>query len=303
MPALRVLLAFLLAATVLLPSPAAAAEETTRRVGRLTVVLDETSAYPGGLVVVRLRASRSLGTAYAILDGRRVPFFPSRRGPRALVPVPVDGPSGTATLGIEVLGRGGRQRFAVPVTVADRVYPARAVTLPEVKRAMLTLPNGVRDGRMVQMYLRTLTPTQLWHGPFTAPVAVPPEVSFGCAQSYDAATPVERRTDAIWGEYHRGLDYVVPAGTPVTAPAAGTVLFSGPLALTGETLIVDHGQGVVSVFYHLASTPVTHGDAVEAGQPLGTTGDSGIAAEPHLHWGVYVNGVAVDPRLTQVFAE
>ena len=127
--------------------------------------------------------------------------------------------------------------------------------------------------------------------------------SFGAAQTYVGGAPVERYVDGIWGEYHRGLDYLVPPGTPVAAPAAGTVLFAGPLALTGETVIVDHGQSVVSVFYHLASTPVHHGDSIEAGQALGVAGETGIAAVPHLHWGVYVSGVAVDPRITLGFTE
>jgi hypothetical protein len=293
----------LLGLLALFASTSAAGEEVTRRVGRLTVVLDDSAAYPGGLVTVRLRSQRPLGTVLAILDGRRCPFFMSHRGVRALVPVPVDAPAGPITLGIEVHARSGRQRFAVPLTVAEKVYPARAVTLPEVKKAMLALPGGVRDGRLVQLFLRTLTSAQLWRGPFRPPVAVAPETSFGCPQTYDAPAPVERKTDAIWGEYHRGLDYLVPAGTPVVAPAAGTVLFAGPLALTGETVIVDHGQGVVSVFYHLASTPVHHGDPIDAGQALGVTGETGIAAVPHLHWGVYVHGVAVDPRITLTFAD
>jgi peptidase M23-like protein len=292
----------LLAAAPLLPTPVAG-EETTRRVGRLTVVVDDASAYPGGLVTVRLRSLRPLGTVFAILEGRRCPFFLSHRGMRALVPVPVDAQAGPTTLGIEVHARSGRQRFAVPLTLAERIYPARVVTLPEVKKAMLAAPSGVRDGRLVQLYLRTLTPAQLWRGPFRPPVAALPEMSFGCPQTYDAPAPVERQTDAIWGEYHRGLDYLVPTGTPVSAPAAGTVLSAGPLALTGETVIVDHGQGVVSVFYHLASTPVHYGEAIEAGQSLGVTGETGIAAVPHLHWGVYVHGVAVDPRIMQTFAE
>ena len=114
---------------------------------------------------------------------------------------------------------------------------------------------------------------------------------------------VEGKTDAIWGEYHRGLDYPVPAGTEVSSPAAGTVLFAGPLLLTGETLMIDHGQGVVSVFYHLASTRRRAGDWVDAGAVLGSGGETGIAASPHLHWGVYVNGVAVDPRVMERFAD
>src|SRR5260221_115135 len=148
-------------------------EEVTRRVGRLVVSVDESSAYPGGLVSVRLRSGLRYGAVHAILEGRRCPFLLSHRGLRALVPV----------------------------------------------------------------------------------------------------------------------------------PAAGHVLFAGPVRLTGETVVLDHGQGVVSVFYHLASTPVREGDWVEAGAPLGLTGETGIAAVPHLHWGVYVHGVAVDPHVMETFAD
>lgn len=291
------------ALAVLALAPKAFSEEVTRRVGRLSLAVDDSAAYPGGLVTVRLRTQRPLGVVHAILEGRRCPFLPSKRGMRALLPVPVDARPGPTTLGIEVRTRGGRQRFALEVTVAARTYPPRSVVLPEVKKAMLSAPAGVRDGRLVQLYLRTVTPRQEWQGAFQAPLDGLPEPSFGCAQTYDAPAPVEAKTDAIWGEYHRGLDYLVPAGTAVSSPAAGSVLFAGPLVLTGETVVVDHGQGVVSVFYHLASTPMHPGDRVEPGQPLGLSGESGIAAVPHLHWGVYVHGVAVDPRITERFAD
>ena len=83
------------------------------------------------------------------------------------------------------------------------------------------------------------------------PVDVPPEPASASPQTYAGASAVESRTDAIYGEYHRGLDYGVAPG-PVKSPAAGTVLFAGTLALTGRTVVIDHGQGVVSVFSHLA---------------------------------------------------
>ena len=294
---------FAVLAFVAFGASAAYAEETTRQVGRLSVAVDESAAYPGGLLTVRVRSGMRYGVAHAILEGRRCPFLSSHRGLRAMVPVPVDAPPGPMTLGIEVRSGRGRQRFAVPVTVAERTYPGRTVLLPEVKKAMLTQPAGVRDGRLVQLYLRTVSAKQEWHGPFHAPVAAAPEASFGCPQTYDAPAPVEAKMDAIWGEYHRGLDYLVPPGTPVSSPAAGNVLFAGPLLLTGETVVLDHGQGVVSVFYHLASTPVRTGDWVEAGAPLGLTGDTGMAAVAHLHWGVYVHGVAIDPHVTERFAD
>jgi murein DD-endopeptidase MepM/ murein hydrolase activator NlpD len=277
-------------------------EEVTRRVGRLSVTLDESSAHPGGIIPVRLR-SRTLGTVLAVFEGRRYPFLLTRRGLRALVPISVGAPPGPATLGIEVRARSGRQRFALPVTVKERSYPARTVILPDVKKAMLEMPAAVRDGRVVQMHLRTVTPRQEWQGPFRPPVAIPPEDTFGGPQTYDAAPPVEAKTDAVWGEYHRGLDYLVPQGTAVSAPAPGHVLHAGPLLLTGETVILDHGHGVVSVFYHLASTALRGGDWIDAGRTLGLSGESGIAAVPQLHWGVYVNGVAIDPRLTERFPD
>src|SRR3954464_1948878 len=85
------------------------AEEVRCLLGRLTVAVDEAAAYPGGMITVRLRSARSLGVVHAILEGRRVPFLMTRRGMRALVPVPVDAAPGSTPLGIEVRGRGGRQ--------------------------------------------------------------------------------------------------------------------------------------------------------------------------------------------------
>jgi murein DD-endopeptidase MepM/ murein hydrolase activator NlpD len=276
----------------------ASAEEVTRRVGRLTVAIDESAAYPGGLIALRLRSAPRFGGVQAIFEGRRCPFLSTRRGLRALVPVGVDATPGSTPLGIELRTGRGRQRFALQVTVAERAYAARSVALPDVKKAMLTQPKGVHDGRLVQLFLRTESPRQEWQGAFLPPVGTAPEPSFGSPQTYDdAASPVEAKTDAIWGEYHRGLDYLVPAGTAVSSPAAGRVLFAGPLLLTGETVILDHGQGVVSVFYHLASTSLREGNWVEAGAPLGLSGETGIAAVPHLHWGVYVHSVAVDPQV------
>jgi murein DD-endopeptidase MepM/ murein hydrolase activator NlpD len=89
----------------------------------------------------------------------------------------------------------------------------------------------------------------------------------------------------------------VPVGTPVLAPAEGTVLLAERLALTGYTLALDHGHGVVSAFFHLNRIDATSGQRVARGTPLGLAGDTGIAWTPHLHWGVYVHGVAVDPRV------
>jgi len=119
---------------------------------------------------------------------------------------------------------------------------------------------------------------------------------FGEPRVHAGAMAVESRTDGLQGEHHRGLDYAVPVGTALRAPAAGTVLYAGALTLSGETLVIDHGQGVVSVLLHLSRVDVRVGDSVTAGAFVGLSGDSGLAPEPLLQWRVYLHGVPVDPN-------
>ena len=131
------------------------------------------------------------------------------------------------------------------------------------------------------------------------PVEGVPEPTFGAPETYAGASAVDSRMDAIFGEYHRGIDYEVPPGTPVKAPASGVVLFAGPLGLSGTSVVVDHGQGLVSVYSHLGQTAVRQGESIEAGRTVGASGDTGVAATPQLHWAVYLHGVAIDPRITE----
>ena len=279
---------------------ASPARATTHRFGGLSVAVGEEDAFPGGVVTVTLVSRRPVrGMVTAILDGRRCPAFWTEGALRALVPVPVTFGPGPTTLGVEIRTARGRQRLAVPLQIAARAYPPRDTVLPDAQREIVALPGSVRDGRRLLQLLRTVTPRQEWHGPFRPPVDAAPVPSFGAPQTYAGVPLVESREDGIYGEYHRGLDYEVAAGTPVQAPAAGTVLFAGTLALTGRTIVVDHGLGVLSVLAHLRDMSVAEGEWVEAGRTIGASGDTGVAATPHLHWGVYLLGVAIDPRVMQ----
>jgi murein DD-endopeptidase MepM/ murein hydrolase activator NlpD len=189
------------------------------------------------------------------------------------------------------------------VAVTARDYPPRIVTLPEAKTALALDPGAVRESRELLRYLRTLSRERLGRPPFVSPVEAAPVYSFGSPTSYPGAALVETLTDGIYGEYHRGMDYEVAEGTPVVAPADGLVLLARDLPLGGRTLVVDHGQGVVSAFFHLSQIDVPEGRAVAAGAPLARSGSTGAAANPHLHWGVYLHGIAVDPRIFQSLTE
>jgi hypothetical protein len=294
--------AALLVAPLLLASPPAGAQEVVKKVGSVTFRVDTRQARPGGLMVARLSSRGSLGAAYALLDGQRFPFHPAPGGPRALVPIALGATPGPTVLGIELLGRRGRQRIPLDVVIARGDYTGALLTIPEGKRPLLASPGAQRDGRRLLAALRSHTPLLALSGPLEPPLRGVPG-GFGTSTVYAGAGRVESLTDSLHGERHRGLDYPVAVGTPVQAPAAGAVVLAEALTLTGETLVLDHGQGVVSAFYHLSRLDVSLGQRLERGQPLGLSGESGIAWAPHLHWGVYVHGVAVDPRCFEAWSE
>ena len=94
---------------------------------------------------------------------------------------------------------------------------------------------------------------------------------------------------------HGGADFLSPEGTLVRAPNAGRVVAARDLFFTGNTVIIDHGLGVVSLLAHLSAMDVREGDVIAAGQVIGRVGATGRVTGPHLHWGVTVAGARVDP--------
>lgn len=96
---------------------------------------------------------------------------------------------------------------------------------------------------------------------------------------------------------HSGLDFAATTGTPIKAPAAGKVILTGNYFFNGNTVFIDHGQGMISMFCHLSQIDVSLGDEVARGGQLGKVGSTGRATGPHLHWNVSLNGNRVDPAI------
>lgn len=96
---------------------------------------------------------------------------------------------------------------------------------------------------------------------------------------------------------HNGLDFAAPTGAPVRAPAAGTVIDTGDYFFNGNSVFLDHGQGLISIFMHLSRIDVQVGQLVAQGERLGAVGATGRSTGPHLHWTVILNDTPVDPEL------
>ena len=96
---------------------------------------------------------------------------------------------------------------------------------------------------------------------------------------------------------HSGLDFAVPTGTPIRAPAAGRVILTGNYFFNGNTVFVDHGQGLISMFCHLSVIDVSPGDTLARGQILGKVGATGRVTGAHLHWNVSLNDARIDPAI------
>jgi murein DD-endopeptidase MepM/ murein hydrolase activator NlpD len=185
--------------------------------------------------------------------------------------------------------------FSAKFTVAGAKYPKKKVELPVDKK--FTAPTEeqnaqIAEARQVkQDYLNRVTPDREWSGSFTAPAEAAVSDVFGSVRIFNGVAQSP----------HLGLDFRVPTGTPVAAMNDGTVLLARPLYFEGNFVVIDHGQGLLTLYLHLSEFKVNEGDRVKRGQIIGLSGGTGRATGPHLHVAVRWQGTYLDPeRLMQL---
>ncbi len=174
-------------------------------------------------------------------------------------------------------------------TVARRAvaYPEQHLTVSGKYASLSTadLARHARERKLVVRALATLTEPARWQLPFLRPVPGEASSPFGLRRFFNKQPR----------QPHNGLDLRGPEGTPVLAVAPGAVVLADDHFFSGKSVFLDHGEGVVSMYFHLSEIDVQSGDTVAAGDAIGAIGSTGRVTGPHLHLGTYILGQPVDP--------
>lgn len=261
------------AAAVVFSSPLAAALELPRE-----------RAVAGGVALVEL--GPALVAPQASLDG--VPVLVAGRpgGWTAVVGIPLEAAPGSLALEVRAEGEPPRR---LPVTVgAVRYAEQRLKVAPgKVDLSPADLARHERERLRSAEIVATWSALEPGSLRMLQPAPGRRSGSFGLRRVFNGQPR----------KPHGGMDIAAPTGTPVVAAAAGKVIDTGDYFFNGNTVWIDHGRGLLTLYCHLSSIAVKAGDTVEAGARIGAVGATGRVTGPHLHWSVMLNRTMVDPAL------
>lgn len=221
----------------------------------------------------------------AILNGKTIAVFPYQNDFRAIVPIPLGTKTGTSSIAAEFANGGHFEK-----TIAVKSGKAKTIVLPPPPKLGMTDKQIVQNLATVNQVVRKTVEEAADIPRFNEPFGLP---------LYD-----NRKISSAFGEVrqtgseritHLGVDFDNPKGRMVAAINAGLVKSAYLDPIYGNTVIVDHGRGVYSLYMHMNTMKVKDGDIVKKGTILGTVGDTGLASAPHLHLSIKINGVSVDP--------
>jgi murein DD-endopeptidase MepM/ murein hydrolase activator NlpD len=252
--------------------------------GRIAVTAAARSIRPGEIVVLTISAP-------APLDALRVRAFE-----KDLLPFRVDAATWRVLVGIDLATAPGKHpvdiesagdRATHVLVVSPRAFPTRTITVAEgfVNPPPAAVTRIQEEAHELEQLWRSSASAKLWDGPFVRPVADPANSAFGARSIFNG----QPRSP------HGGADFLSEAGTPIKAPNAGRIALARDLYFTGNTVVIDHGLGLFSLFAHLSAIEVEPGTSVATGDVVGRVGATGRVSGPHLHWTVRAGGARVDP--------
>lgn len=234
---------------------------------------------PGGIAIITVSAPPKI-----MVDGREALWLPWQKNALVIVGIPLDRAAGPWT--IENASDPGRP---VVIQVKDKQYrtqqlkvaPGQVNLSPEDEARVAQETEKVRAALSIHSNVRPATFR------LVQPVPGRRSSSYGLRRVFNG----EARKP------HSGMDIAAATGTPIKTPLAGRVVDVGSYFFNGNNVIVDHGSGFMTMYCHLSKIDVEAGQELKRGAVLGLVGATGRVTGPHLHWGVILNGVSVDPAL------
>ena len=265
--------------------PAANAPATLATEPRL--YLRPTTVRQGSAFVVAADAPGA-GFASVAFDGQVFTLLRENSRFFTILGVPALTSPGPLPLVISVTDAGGTVAVAreTILNVTDANWATEVVQLDADNSGLLDPAILAEDVAVRGPVLRRVTPERHWDGLFEPPSIGIITSSFGVLRSYNSLPPTE---------FHSGLDFAGDNGDPVLAPNAGVIAWVGQTQRRGNGIIIDHGDGIYSCYYHLSEIFVAIAAVVQTGYFIGRIGATGLATGPHLHWEIVVHSVPVDP--------
>jgi murein DD-endopeptidase MepM/ murein hydrolase activator NlpD len=257
--------------------------------GGVRVSVTPSRAQPGDVLLLQVTGAPP--DARAEWDGRPLALFPAGSGLAALIGIDLDvrpGPIGWRVTRPSATKNGGALA-AGAVAVRPRTFPLQQLTLPKdmVDLDAATLARVEAERGALRAALAAGASERLWRRAFRAPVE---------GGQATGGFGLRRLINGQPRSPHTGYDWAAPVGTPVVAANAGRAALVTEHFFAGRNVVLDHGLGLFTFYYHLTETRVTPGESVAAGQVIGTVGATGRVTGPHLHFAVLLDGARVDPE-------
>ncbi len=258
----------------------------------LSIALHPGRVKQGGVLLLEVGGPLPLRELRVRLAGHgalAVPV-PDVRRTALLLGVDLEERPGRVPIQVEAEAEGGRALSAeAEIEILDARYPVQHLTLPRtfVELDAATLERVKREKAVLDRLWEVETAARYWRDPFQLPLKGAVSGSgFG----------VRRIINGEPRAPHTGEDFAVAAGTPVLAANAGIVALIGEQFFAGRLIVLDHGLGLFTMYFHLAESLVVPGEKVARGQVIARVGSTGRATGPHLHWGVRLHGARIDPE-------
>jgi murein DD-endopeptidase MepM/ murein hydrolase activator NlpD len=246
--------------------------------------LPRENVVPGGLKIIRLDA-RGAALPYVDADGHRALVIQDGTEWVAVIGIPLSAP--LTERQVVVHSAAGRQELEFLVGEKHYASQSLKVAPAKVDLSPQDLARANRERAQIDEALNRWSNDEPQSLRMPQPVPGVRSSSFGLRRIFNGQSR----------NPHSGMDIAAPTGTPVKVPIAGTVIDAGDFFFNGNTVFVDHGRGLISMYCHLSAIDVVPGQRVAAGTVLGRVGMTGRVTGPHLHWALMLNRAWVDPEL------